>query len=162
MVADQEHREHAFVLDGELELQPLALIVGVAGKPCIGCWKTEVLFFTPFFRFFRGVVIKQPITFHHVQSLGVWLPNISTIPRKESRDPECGQTGFLSCDHLRLGGQLRVIRHRSMPMAMSGSTSSGRGPNCGTDVMGQFRTLALQKRSQRSVTYHILYGVLNF
>jgi hypothetical protein len=29
---------------------------------------------------------------------------------------------------------------------MSGSTSSGRGPNCETDVMGHVRTLALQQQ----------------
>jgi hypothetical protein len=43
-----------------------------------------------------------------------------------------------------------VIRYRSIRMAMSGSTSSGRGPNCENDVKGQQRTLALHKRSVRT------------
>jgi hypothetical protein len=33
-----------------------------------------------------------------------------------------------------------------VPAIMSGSTSSGHGPNYETDVKGQFRTHALQKR----------------
>jgi hypothetical protein len=36
---------------------------------------------------------------------------------------------------------------------MSGSTSSGHGPNCETDVMGQKPPIALQKRLDKGQTY---------
>jgi len=61
------HSEDAFILDHELELQSLALIVGVDSP----CWAAAILFFTPVLRFFRGFVIKQPIPFDDVQSLRV-------------------------------------------------------------------------------------------
>src|SRR6267154_1781195 len=35
-------------------------------------WDADILFSGPFDGLFRSFVIKQPITFHHVQSFGVW------------------------------------------------------------------------------------------
>jgi hypothetical protein len=51
--------------------------------------------------------------------------------------------GLLSC------GQLASLAD-PVPAVVSGSTSCGRGPNCGSDVMGHSRTNAAQRaRHQR-------------
>ncbi len=54
--------EGALILDREIELQPLALIVGVACKTWIGTRNPPNLSLAPFFRCFRSFVIEQPIT----------------------------------------------------------------------------------------------------
>jgi hypothetical protein len=58
------HRQRAVALHGEFKLQSLALVVGIDriggdGGPFL---------FAPFLRFFRGLVVKQPITLDHVKS----------------------------------------------------------------------------------------------
>src|SRR5712671_1760778 len=64
--------EDAFVLDRVLELQCLALIAG-GGRPCFTDAAAPAVLFSPALPcFLRGFIIDEPITFHHVQSLGEW------------------------------------------------------------------------------------------
>src|SRR5262249_57092795 len=59
--------EDAVILDGEFKLQPLALVVWVAGKTGVSpeAGKPSL---AAFFCFFRGFIIEQSIALHHVQS----------------------------------------------------------------------------------------------
>src|SRR6266853_4422339 len=65
------HREDSFILDREMKLKALALVPGIGCPTFGGSRQTEILLCTAFLRLFRDFVINQPITFHHVQSLGV-------------------------------------------------------------------------------------------
>jgi hypothetical protein len=76
--------------------------------------------------------------------------SISPVPRTHCL--------VLAAGRLRNASSVPALAHHGPPdgpwstaskrrqMAMSGSASSGHGPNCETDVMGQFRTTALQKK----------------
>src|SRR5258708_30179805 len=77
-------REDAFVLDRELELQILAHMVRVPDP--LG----ELIFLCVSFQpLFRGFVIKQPISFDHVQSLCVWR----AIPVDHGKRPDLDPDG---------------------------------------------------------------------
>ena len=58
------HCENAFVLDCKMELEPLALIIGINDQ----ARKTSVLPQTPYLAFSRGFVLDQPIAFDDVES----------------------------------------------------------------------------------------------
>src|SRR6516165_5838689 len=77
------HSEDAFILDRKLELQSFALIVGVDSP--LG--HAAILFFTSFLRFFRGFEIKQTITLHHMQSLGVRRAETVDHRKRPDLDP---------------------------------------------------------------------------
>jgi hypothetical protein len=57
------HGENAFILDRKLELQPLALVVGVGCKGEIGSLQADVLSAAALFCFFCGLVVDQPISY---------------------------------------------------------------------------------------------------
>jgi hypothetical protein len=59
------HREDAFILDRELELQSLVHIGGVGCK-AVASLDAANHSCAQFFRFFRGFVTDEPITFHHM------------------------------------------------------------------------------------------------
>src|SRR5258708_31214892 len=63
--------EDALILDGELELQCLALIVGVGSPSFINSTAADILSAATLPCFPRGFAIDEPITFHHVQGLSV-------------------------------------------------------------------------------------------
>src|ERR1700688_3271162 len=61
--------EDAFILNSELELQVLALIVGIGGQR--SPTSLQILFCVAFYPLSRGFVIEQTITFDHMQRLGI-------------------------------------------------------------------------------------------
>jgi len=65
------HRESACILNCELDLQALAFIVGIGPWSATGIVALRMLSRGPFYCFHRRLIIKQPITFHKVQGLGV-------------------------------------------------------------------------------------------
>jgi len=66
--------EDALILDSELELQCLALVLGIGRISFINNAAADILYATTLPCFPRGFVINKPITFHHVQSLSVRRP----------------------------------------------------------------------------------------
>src|SRR6516164_4130659 len=66
------HRESAFIDYCEFHLQSLALVIWINSHSVIGIVLFEMLFGSPFYCFYRALVIEQPVTFHQVQSLGEW------------------------------------------------------------------------------------------
>src|SRR5258707_3419436 len=64
--------EDALVLCRKPELQSLPFVVGVNVDSNRNRREAEILVGDALQRVFRGVVIKQPITFNDMQSLGVW------------------------------------------------------------------------------------------
>src|SRR5215470_17083972 len=71
-----------------MKLKALALVPGIGCPTFGGSLQTEILLRTAFLRLFRDFVINQPITFHHMQSLGVRCPiDINHGKRSVSLDP---------------------------------------------------------------------------
>lgn len=66
--------EDALIFHSELELQCLALVVGIGSVSFINNAAADILSVTTLPCFPRGSVIDKPITFHHVQSLSVRRP----------------------------------------------------------------------------------------
>src|ERR1700733_4827280 len=64
-------REDAVVFDGELELQCLALVVGIGRPPFTNGAAASVLFAATLPCFPGGFVIDEPIAFHDVQGVSV-------------------------------------------------------------------------------------------
>src|ERR1700691_6558891 len=67
-------RENAFILNRDLDLQPLALVAWIDRRSIIRKSVVGILFCIPCYRFLRGLIIEQPVTLHQVQSLGVRRP----------------------------------------------------------------------------------------
>src|SRR5712671_1270608 len=71
MVADQGIVKTPSSSTVNWSCSPLALMVGVDHKSGVIVGNADILLSGPFLRFHRGFVINQPITFDHVQTLGV-------------------------------------------------------------------------------------------
>jgi hypothetical protein len=65
------HRESPFILDRDLDLEPLALVVRIGSRSIVRIVDLEMLLFGPFERFLRALIIKQPVPFHQVQGIGI-------------------------------------------------------------------------------------------
>ena len=65
-------RKCALVLDVEFKLQVLAPVIRVEAEGLSN--QAEIFFFIPVQRWFRKIVIEEPIAFHHMQRLGMRRP----------------------------------------------------------------------------------------
>ena len=102
------HREDACILDGELELQCFALVIGVYSRSLIIIRNLQILFSVPFQSFFRDFVIKQPITLSSTMANGpILTPTVSIISVSPSQWPtespyeDRGRAGDCAFQHLR-------------------------------------------------------------
>src|SRR5215468_2494909 len=66
------HREGAFILDRELELQVIGPGVQIGDHSGVISHEAGILFRASLQCFLRGFVVDEPITFDYVQSLRVW------------------------------------------------------------------------------------------
>jgi hypothetical protein len=59
------HRKSAFILDADLDLDPLALVVGIGSRSVVNIrtGELEMLFCGPFDCFLRRLIIEQPVQF---------------------------------------------------------------------------------------------------
>jgi hypothetical protein len=81
------HRKGAFILDRELELQVLAPIAFVPGPP------GDLIFpRVPFHAFSCSFVVDEPISFDHMQSPGVGVPNLSIMETGPTLNPTVSMT----------------------------------------------------------------------
>src|SRR5438128_4665485 len=66
------HREGAFILDGEVELESFPPVIKVCGRSRITSAKELKIFLCiTVCRFLGGLVIKQPVAFHDMQGWAV-------------------------------------------------------------------------------------------
>src|SRR5713101_840856 len=107
--------EDALIFDGELELQCLALIVGVGSPSFIDGAAADILSAASLPCFPRGFVIDEPITFHHVQGLSVRravLINGGKRPDLKSHGVDYQGVAFVMAHRIPIPGSRHLRRMR--------------------------------------------------
>jgi hypothetical protein len=66
------HRKDAVILDGDVDLQAFAFVVGIGNRLIVGICELKMLFCIPCYCFRRGFIIEQLIPFDHMKGLSEW------------------------------------------------------------------------------------------